>query len=78
LQQGDPARALAEFGNALAQRPNDPKAILNRGVALEALGQTEAAQADFLRALERDPCQPQARENLLRLGGTPPPCVPTN
>ena len=78
LQQGDPARALAEFGKALAQRPNDPKAILNRGVALEALGQSEAAQADFRRALERDPCQPQARENLLRLGGTPPPCVPTN
>lgn len=78
LQQGDPARALAEFGKALAQRPGDPKAILNRGVALEALGQSEAARADFFRALGRDPCQPQARENLLRLGGTPPPCVPTN
>lgn len=78
LQQGDAARALAEFGKALARRPNDPKAILNRGVALEALGQFEAARADFLRALERDPCQLQARENLLRVGGIPPPCVPTN
>jgi len=78
LQQGDPARALGEFGKALAQRPDDPKAILNRGVALEALGQSEAAKADFIRALERDPCQAQARENLLRVGGTPPLCVPIN
>ena len=78
LQQGDAPRALAEFGKALARQPNDPKAMVNRGVALEALGQSEAAKADFLRALERDPCQPQARENLLRLGGTLPPCVPTN
>lgn len=78
LEQGDAVRALGEFGRALAAWPNDPKAMLNRGVALAAMGQTEAAKADFVRALERDPCQAQARENLLRLGGTVPPCVPTN
>ncbi len=78
LQQGDAPRALAEFGRALAQRPDDPKAILNRGVALEALGQVEAAQADYLRALDRDPCQAQARQNLQRLGVPLPPCAPTN
>lgn len=78
LQQGDAPRALAEFGRALAQRPDDPKAILNRGVALEALGQVDAAKADYRRALERDPCQAQARQNLQRLGEPLPPCAPTN
>jgi tetratricopeptide (TPR) repeat protein len=47
-------------------------------VALEALGQLEAALADYRRALDRDPCQAQARQNLQRLGQTLPPCAPTN
>ena len=68
LQSGRPGRALAEFGRALALAPNDPKALNNRGAALAALCQKEAAQADFERALDRDPCLFDARLNLRRLG----------
>jgi Flp pilus assembly protein TadD len=68
LESGKPDLALAEFGRALALAPNDPKALNNRGAALAALGQTEAARADFERALERDPCFADALSNLRRLG----------
>jgi Flp pilus assembly protein TadD len=74
LAIGRPAEALPEFGRALALAPNDPQALNNRGVALLALGQTEAARQDFERALGRDPCSFDARLNLLRLGvRTPDP-----
>jgi Tfp pilus assembly protein PilF len=39
----------------------------NRGVALLALGQTEAARADFERALRALPSLAEARENLAKL-----------
>ena len=64
--------ALAEFGKALALAPNNPKALNNRGTALAALGQREAAVADFERALDRDPCLSEARLNLRRLGADRP------
>ncbi|MBI4877394.1 MAG: tetratricopeptide repeat protein [Acidobacteria bacterium] len=74
LETDRPGEALAEFGRALALEPNDPKGLNNRGAALAALGQREAARADFERALERDPCLFDARLNLRRLGaGQPPP-----
>jgi Tfp pilus assembly protein PilF len=44
----------------------------NRGVALLALDQKEAARADFERALAIDPCQFDARLNLLRMGISKP------
>ncbi len=69
-----PELALAEFGRALALAPNDAKAFNNRGAALAALGQYDAARADFERALDRDPCLFDARVNLRRLGaGRPAP-----
>jgi Flp pilus assembly protein TadD len=80
LESGDAAQALAEFGRALALAPTNARHIQNRGAALLALGQSEAAKADFLRALQRDPCLKPARENLVRLGVQPPPdtCPTTN
>ncbi len=74
LELGQPARALSEFGRALALTPNDAAALNNRGAALLALGQRDAARADFERALKIDPCLPDARENLQRLGGNVPVC----
>lgn len=76
LEAGRPAEALAAFGRALALSPGNPDALNNRGVALQSLGQTDAAQQDFQRALRIDPCHFNARLNLLRLGGTPPPLAP--
>ncbi len=68
LELGRPADALREFGVALAAAPGDPQALSNRGTALAALHQTDAAQRDFQRALERDPCLYPALLNLRHLG----------
>ncbi len=73
LESGDPARALGEFGRALALAPGQARHLQNRGAALLALGQADAARADFETALQRDPCLKPARENLLRLGVQAPP-----
>ena len=64
LQMGQPATALAEFGKVLGKRPGNPHAINNRGVALRALGQEDAAKQDFARALKINPCLAEARQNL--------------
>ncbi len=68
LQLGRAGDALGVFGRALAIDPTDARAINNRGAALLALGQDEAAQADFERALDLDGCLFDARLNLLRMG----------
>ncbi len=68
LTSGRPADALSAFGRALALSPNDAKAISNRAVALAALGARDAAISEFQRALEKDPCLSDARENLAKLG----------
>jgi hypothetical protein len=65
---GRPAEALSAFGRALALNPNDARAISNRAVALAALGSRDAAIAEFRRALEKDACLSDARENLSKLG----------
>ena len=80
LESGDAAQALSEFGRALALAPRQARHLQNRGAALLALGQQDAARADFETALQRDPCLKPARENLLRLGVQPPPatCPTTN
>lgn len=77
LTLGQPAEALSAFGRALALTPNDAKAISNRAVALAALGSRDAAIAEFQRALEKDTCLTDARENLSKLGVqsiAPPNC----
>jgi hypothetical protein len=68
LTLGRPADALSAFGRALALNPNDARAISNRAVALAALGARDAAIAEFQRALEKDACLSDARDNLSRLG----------
>ena len=77
LAQGDAPHALAAFGVALAESPADPLAYNNRGAALAALGQNEAARTDFDRALSLNPCEFNALLNLRRLGSprpVPPDC----
>ncbi len=68
LSLGRPADALSAFGHALALNPNEARAISNRAVALAALGSRDAAVSEFQRALSRDACLFDARENLARLG----------
>jgi tetratricopeptide (TPR) repeat protein len=73
VMAGRTAEALGAFGRALALSPNSAAAFSNRGAALAAMGQAEAARQDFERALRIDPCQFDARLNLKRSGGIPPP-----
>jgi protein O-mannosyl-transferase len=68
LTLGRPADALSAFGRALALAPNDASAISNRAVALAALGSRDAAIPEFQRALQKDPCLSDARDNLSKLG----------
>jgi hypothetical protein len=65
---GRPGDALAAFGRALAISPNDARAVSNRAVALAAIGARDVAITEFERALEKDPCLSDARENLSKLG----------
>src|SRR5262249_44701146 len=74
LSIGKPAEALGAFGRALALAPRSAEALNNRGAALLALKQRDAAVQDFESALTVDPCQFNARLNLARLGiATSPP-----
>jgi tetratricopeptide (TPR) repeat protein len=67
LTAGQPAAALSEFGRALALNPRDGANYNNRGAALAALGQTDAARQDFEHALQLDPALVSARQNLQSL-----------
>ncbi|MBM3760296.1 MAG: tetratricopeptide repeat protein [Acidobacteria bacterium] len=64
LELGKPVNALGAFGRALGLEPGIASNVHNRGVALKALGQHEAAEADFKRALEIDPNHAPARKAL--------------
>ena len=64
--KGEPAQVI--IARHLSVKPPDPRNYNNRGVALAGLGQTEAARADFQRALKMDPSFSEARQNLEKLG----------
>ena len=65
LSEGQSEGALEQPGRALALAPMDARNMNNRGVALVALGQTEAARADFERALRTMPSLAEARNRSL-------------
>ena len=72
LESGRLELALTAFGRALALTPGGADALNNRGAVLLAMGQQDAARQDFERALEANPCQFNARLNLLRMGAVLP------
>ncbi len=73
LNQNQPQAALGSFEQALRLRPKSAEMLSNRGTALYLLGRSAEAEADFLRALEIDPCHPNARHNLRLLRPDSPP-----
>jgi tetratricopeptide (TPR) repeat protein len=55
LRLGEPDRAVADFGAALARNPDYTEAHANRGLAYRVLGKTDLALDDFTRAVKLDP-----------------------
>lgn len=64
LYDKDYSRAMKDFDQALSIRPNYPKALVNRGICRQALGDTTGALADLDAAARLDPDLFIARKNL--------------
>jgi tetratricopeptide (TPR) repeat protein len=64
LHLGQAAAAEAECARALAQRPDYPEALNNRGAALDALGRTAEAAEAFRRTVQLRPDHAEAWCNL--------------
>jgi protein O-GlcNAc transferase len=62
-QQGRNEQALSEIEAALALKPDDADAHLNRANVLKVLGRAQDALAGYARALEVKPGWPQAENN---------------
>jgi len=62
-QSGDGAGALADFNQAIALNPKDPKPWLNRADLHFDAGEFEAAMPDYNKALEVDPKSAHAYAN---------------
>lgn len=66
-QGGDLEKALLYLDKALAIKPDHVQALLFRGAAYAKLGETEAADADWTRALELNPNTAGARDRLMTI-----------
>ena len=64
LQEGRPADAAKEFGEAVRIRADSPEAHANLGNALEATGEVEAARLEYASAIRIDPGFAGAHFNL--------------
>ena len=70
--QGRHGEAIAQFEQALAQEPDDPKVLFALGNTACQLGQAGLAEQFFRRVLAQDPCRTEAivnLSNLLRVNG---------
>jgi protein O-GlcNAc transferase len=64
VQRGRHVDALVDFDRALDLQPANAGFLLNRGVSLQALGQSTAAEEAFRAALSINPKFPEAFNNL--------------
>jgi tetratricopeptide (TPR) repeat protein len=70
--QGQHARAIAHFEQALAQKPDDPRVLFALGNTARALGMVGPAETFFRRVLAQEPARLEAvvsLANLLRQQG---------
>jgi tetratricopeptide (TPR) repeat protein len=59
--------AFDDFSNAIAHDPNIVPAYVDRARVLEALGNKQAALTDYRKAIELQPANAEAQQNLERL-----------
>jgi Flp pilus assembly protein TadD len=64
LVAGQPARAITELDQILAANPADVRALVDKGVALDLLGQHAAAQAIYQQVLATSPNDAAAKNDL--------------
>lgn len=64
VQAHQPGPALATFQDGLRQVPADTELLTGQGVALDALGRHDEAQASYRQVLARDPVSIAARNDL--------------
>jgi Flp pilus assembly protein TadD len=64
LQQNDGAGARELFAKALEAHPDDSRAALDLGIALELLNDLPGAEAAYRKALQSNPGLAQAQNNL--------------
>ena len=64
LQAQDPAGAQALFEQAIAEAPDDPRAHLDLGIALEMQGDVDGAEASYRRAIQLQGDLAEALNNL--------------
>lgn len=62
--QGQPAQALPRFDLALSKNPNDVRALVNKAIALDMMGNHNDAQGLYLRADALSPGDDSIRNNL--------------
>eukprot|EP01062_Namystynia_karyoxenos_P002136 TRINITY_DN1073_c0_g1_i1.p1 TRINITY_DN1073_c0_g1~~TRINITY_DN1073_c0_g1_i1.p1 ORF type:complete len:629 (+),score=193.19 TRINITY_DN1073_c0_g1_i1:70-1956(+) len=67
LALGDMHEVVKHCGKALELEPNNTKALLRRGKALNALNDWDAAKADLGRVLELDPGNADAPKEMAKL-----------
>lgn len=64
VMDGKPELAVPEFDQLLAAKPDDTRAIVDKGVALDLLNQHVAAQAQYKQALALAPDDAEVRNDL--------------
>jgi cytochrome c-type biogenesis protein CcmH/NrfG len=65
----DLSRALELLGRAVELAPQEPRYRYQLGLLLQQLGRPEAAQRQFLRALDRDPRMTATYTGLIQVAG---------
>jgi protein O-mannosyl-transferase len=66
VQQRSYYEAIAHFRSVLADRPDDVQALGGLGIALASIGRMDEAITAFRRAVDIDPHNEHARQNLAR------------
>ena len=68
-RNGDPAKAIVHFRRALELNPDHPQALLNLGLTLEQVGETEGAERHYQAAIRVEPTLADAHFQLAHLRG---------